>query len=72
LENLCQRRIARETGRKGLRSNLARDGSWSWVKRVISPRKSTEIPTPMGMNVPRCDNRKFALNMMHWLSGLTD
>ena len=29
-------------------------------------------PTPMGMNVPGCDNRKFALNMMHWLSGLTD
>ena len=26
----------------------------------------------MGMNVPGCDNRKMALNLMHWLSGLTD
>lgn len=29
-------------------------------------------PIPMGMNVPNCDNRKMALNVMHWLSGLTD
>jgi hypothetical protein len=29
-------------------------------------------PQPMGMNVPGCDNRKMALNVMHWLSGLTD
>ncbi len=26
----------------------------------------------MGMNVPGCDNRKMALNLVHWLSGLTD
>lgn len=26
----------------------------------------------MGMNVPGCDNRKMALNIMHWLSGLTN
>lgn len=25
---------------------------------------------PMGMNVPGSDNRQFALNVMHWLSGL--
>jgi hypothetical protein len=25
---------------------------------------------PMGMNRPGTDNRKFALNLMHWLSGL--
>jgi hypothetical protein len=25
---------------------------------------------PMGMNVPGNDNRQFALNIMHWLSGL--
>ena len=24
----------------------------------------------MGMNVPGTDNRQFALNIMHWLSGL--
>jgi hypothetical protein len=29
-------------------------------------------PQPMGMNVPDCDNRKLALNVMHWLSRLTD
>lgn len=27
-------------------------------------------PEPMGMNVPGCDNRQMALNIMHWLSGL--
>jgi hypothetical protein len=26
----------------------------------------------MGMNVPGCDNRQFALNIVHWLSGLID
>jgi hypothetical protein len=26
----------------------------------------------MGMNVPGCDNRQFALNIIHWLTGLTD
>ena len=25
---------------------------------------------PMGMNVPGTDNRQFALNIMHWLSGV--
>lgn len=25
---------------------------------------------PFGMNVPGCDNRQLALNIMHWLSGL--
>jgi hypothetical protein len=27
---------------------------------------------PFGMNVPGLDNRKMALNVMHWLSGLLD
>lgn len=27
-------------------------------------------PEPMGMNVPGCDNRKLAINVMHWLSGI--
>jgi hypothetical protein len=26
----------------------------------------------MGMNVPGCDNRQFALNIIHWLTGLID
>jgi len=25
----------------------------------------------VGMNFPGVDNRQFALNVMHWLSGLT-
>jgi Leucine Rich repeat len=29
-------------------------------------------PKKMGMNVPDCDNRQFALNIVHWLSGLID
>ncbi|HEV3338980.1 MAG TPA: hypothetical protein VG125_01445, partial [Pirellulales bacterium] len=29
-------------------------------------------PERFGMNVPGCDNRQFALNIMHWLSGLTN
>lgn len=29
-------------------------------------------PEPMGMNVPGCDNRQMALNLIHWLSGLID
>jgi hypothetical protein len=29
-------------------------------------------PVQMGMNVPGCDNRLMALNIMHWLSGLTE
>ncbi len=29
-------------------------------------------PQPMGMNAPDCDNRKMALNVMHWLTGLID
>jgi hypothetical protein len=38
----------------------------------LSAQVYGDPPTPMGMNVPGCDNRKFALNLMHWLSGLVD
>jgi|GEM_PF-115986 len=31
-----------------------------------------EEPGRMGMNVPGSDNRQFALNIMHWLSGLLE
>jgi hypothetical protein len=27
---------------------------------------------PMGMNFPGCDNKQWALNVVHWLSGLMD
>jgi DNA-binding TFAR19-related protein (PDSD5 family) len=37
----------------------------------LSAQVSGFPPTPMGMNVPGCDNRQMALNIMHWLSGLT-
>ena len=33
--------------------------------QIMGPQKS-----PMGMNVPGSDNRQFALNLMHWLSGI--
>ncbi len=33
--------------------------------RTVS--RGRDIP-PMGMNVPNCDNRQLALNIMHWLS----
>ncbi len=36
----------------------------------LSAQVFGEPPIPMGMNVPDCDNRKMALNVMHWLSGL--
>jgi hypothetical protein len=29
-------------------------------------------PDRFGMNVPGCDNRKMAINIIHWLSHLTD
>jgi hypothetical protein len=29
-------------------------------------------PRKIGMNVPGCDNRQFALNIVHWLSGLIE
>jgi hypothetical protein len=38
----------------------------------LSAQVYGDPPEPMGMNVPGCDNRKLALNMVHWLSGLID
>ena len=38
----------------------------------LSAQVYGDPPEPMGMNVPGCDNRKMALNVVHWLSGLTD
>jgi hypothetical protein len=38
----------------------------------LSAQVYGDPPQPMGMNVPGCDNRKFALNIVHWLSGLID
>ena len=29
-------------------------------------------PSAFGMNLPACDNRQMALNIMHWLSGLIE
>lgn len=36
----------------------------------LSAQVYGQPPIPMGMNVPGCDNRKMALNVVHWLSGL--
>ena len=38
----------------------------------LSAQVYGDPPQRMGMNVPGCDNRKMALNIVHWLSGLTD
>jgi hypothetical protein len=38
----------------------------------LSAQVYGDPPEKMGMNVPGCDNRQFALNIMHWLSGLID
>jgi hypothetical protein len=38
----------------------------------LSAQVYGDPPEKMGMNVPNCDNRQFALNIMHWLSGLID
>jgi hypothetical protein len=35
--------------------------------QTVGPQKR-----PMGMNAPGSDNRQWALNIMHWLSGLLD
>jgi hypothetical protein len=38
----------------------------------LSAQVYGDPPQKMGMNVPGCDNRKLALNIVHWLSGLTN
>ncbi|MGI8835907.1 MAG: DUF4350 domain-containing protein [Pyrinomonadaceae bacterium] len=37
---------------------------------MLSAQVAGAKNSPMGMNVPGNDNRQFALNIMHWLSGL--
>ncbi len=37
---------------------------------MLSAQLAGPEKRPMGMNVPGSDNRKLALNIMHWLSGL--
>lgn len=38
----------------------------------LSAQRAGPQARAMGMNFPGCDNRQFALNIIHWLSGLTD
>lgn len=38
----------------------------------LSAQVYGDPPERMGMNVAGCDNRKMALNIMHWLSGLLE
>ena len=38
----------------------------------LSAQVVGQPPIPMGMNAPNCDNRRMALNTMHWLSKLID
>jgi WD40 repeat protein len=38
----------------------------------LSAQVYGDPPQRIGMNVPGCDNRKLALNLVHWLSGLID
>ena len=37
---------------------------------MLSAQVAGPTRSPMGMNVPGSDNRQFALNIMHWLSGV--
>jgi hypothetical protein len=37
---------------------------------MLSAQISGSEKRPMGMNVPGNDNRQYALNLMHWLSGI--
>jgi S1-C subfamily serine protease len=37
---------------------------------MLSAQVNGRRGAPMGMNVPGTDNRQFALNLMHWLSGI--
>ena len=37
---------------------------------MLSAQINGRMGIPMGMNVPGTDNRQFALNIMHWLSGI--
>ncbi len=37
---------------------------------MLSAQVNGRMRAPMGMNVPGTDNRQFALNIMHWLSGV--
>ena len=58
--------------------NPDREGLLDTPKRVVTAYEEwfsgygVDPVEKMGMNVPGCDNRKMALNLMHWLSGLTD
>jgi hypothetical protein len=36
---------------------------------MLSAQISGAEKRPMGMNVPGYDNKQYALNLMHWLSG---
>ena len=38
----------------------------------LSAQRAGPQRRPMGMNAPGSDNRQWALNIMHWLSGLLD
>jgi len=38
----------------------------------ISAQRAGPQNRPMGMNYANCDNRQFALNILHWLSQLAD
>ena len=38
----------------------------------LSAQVMGQPPTPLGMNVPGSDNRKLALNTLHWLTGRID
>ncbi len=40
--------------------------------QIFVDADKTKEPRKMGMNFPDTDNRQLALNLMHWLSGLTE
>ena len=46
-------------------------GEAAMLSAQLFPGKGKEVRR-LGMNFPGTDNRQLALNLMHWLSGLTD
>jgi hypothetical protein len=47
-------------------------GEAAMLSAQVVVENGKEPHTPHGMNFPGTDNRQLALNLMHWLSGLTD
>ena len=73
--------VDRLDGKQGSAAGRAQGIAFVWGKgRVVVMGEAGQLsaqvtgnpPTPFGMNLPGSDNRRMALNTMHWLSRLID